>query len=164
MESKLSLAILVPVYNEQYLVETSLKRLEVLADCPLLSRVQVIVVNDASKDESAAALKRFRESVGRLKLSQFEWIFLEHEKNQGKGAAIRTAIPHVNTDLAVIHDADLEYHPKRPAENGGAVFGRRCGCGVRVAILVERFPACAVFPTQSGQQTDYDADKPGYRT
>ena len=37
MESKLSLAILVPVYNEQYLVETSLKRLEVLADCPCLA-------------------------------------------------------------------------------------------------------------------------------
>ena len=64
MESKPSLAILVPVYNEQYLVETSLKRLGVLADCPVLSRVQVIVVNDASKDQSAAALKRFQESLG----------------------------------------------------------------------------------------------------
>ena len=133
MESKPSLAILVPVYNEQYLVEASLKRLGVLAECPLLSRVQVIVVNDASKDQSAAALKRFQESLGQSKLGQFEWIFLEHAKNQGKGAAIRTAIPHVNTDLAVIHDADLEYHPsdlpKMVAlfleEDADAVFGSR---------------------------------------
>jgi glycosyltransferase involved in cell wall biosynthesis len=105
----------------------------VLAECPLLSRVQVIVVDDASKDQSAAALKRFQESLGQSKLGQFEWIFLEHEKNQGKGAAIRTAIPHVNTDLAVIHDADLEYHPsdlpKMVAlfleEDADAVFGSR---------------------------------------
>jgi glycosyltransferase involved in cell wall biosynthesis len=133
MEAKLSLSILVPVYNEQYLVEASLNRLAVLADCPLLNRVRVIVVNDASKDQSAAALKRFRDSLGQSKLSQFEWIFLEHERNQGKGAAIRTAIPYVDTDLAVIHDADLEYHPddlpKMIAlfleEDADAVFGSR---------------------------------------
>jgi glycosyltransferase involved in cell wall biosynthesis len=133
MESKLSLSIIVPVYNEQYLVETSLSRLGVLADCPLLSRVRVIVVNDASKDESAAALKRFQSSLGQSNLSQLEWVFLEHEKNQGKGAAIRAAIPHVDTDLVVIHDADLEYHPgdlpKMVAlfleEDADAVFGSR---------------------------------------
>jgi glycosyltransferase involved in cell wall biosynthesis len=133
MESKLSLSILVPVYNEQYLVQASLNRLAVLAECPLLNRVRVIVVNDASTDHSAAALQRFRESLGPTKLSQFEWIFLEHATNQGKGAAIRTAIPHVNTDLAVIHDADLEYHPddlpKMIAlfleEEADAVFGSR---------------------------------------
>ena len=133
MESKLSLSILVPVYNEQYLVEASLSRLAVLADCPLLSRVRVVVVNDASKDQSAAALQRFQESLGQSKLSQLEWVFLEHEKNQGKGAAIRTAIPHVDTDLVVIHDADLEYHPSDLLkmislfleEDADAVFGSR---------------------------------------
>src|SRR5271166_1417958 len=133
MESKLSLSILVPVYNEQYLVEASLSRLAVLADCPLLSRVRVVVVNDASTDQSAAALQRFQESLGQSKLSQLEWVFLEHEKNQGKGAAIRTAIPHVDTDLVVIHDADLEYHPSDLPkmislfleEDADAVFGSR---------------------------------------
>jgi glycosyltransferase involved in cell wall biosynthesis len=133
MESKLSLSILVPVYNEQYLVESSLQRLAVLADCPLLSRVRVIVVDDASKDQSAEVLQRFQESPGDSRLTQFDWIFLRHEKNQGKGAAIRTAIPHVNTDLAVIHDADLEYHPSDIPrmlplfleEDADAVFGSR---------------------------------------
>jgi glycosyltransferase involved in cell wall biosynthesis len=133
MQSRLSLSIIVPVYNEQYLVEASLNRLAVLADCALLSRVRVIVVNDASRDQSAEALRRFQESLGQSRLSQFEWIFLEHEKNQGKGAAIRTAIPHVDTDLAVIHDADLEYHPDDICkmiplfleEDADAVFGSR---------------------------------------
>ena len=46
MQSKLSLSIVIPVHNEHYLVEASLKRLEVLADSPHLELVHVIVVND----------------------------------------------------------------------------------------------------------------------
>ena len=133
MQGKLSLSILVPVYNEQYLVETSLQRLGVLEQCPLLSRVRVIVVNDASKDDTAAALSRFRNTIPQLNLPHFEWVFLDHEKNKGKGAAIRTAIPHIESDLVVIHDADLEYHPADIAkmlplfleEDADAVFGSR---------------------------------------
>ena len=112
MERKLSLAVLVPVHNEQYLVEESLKRLEVLAESPWLNRVRVIVVNDASTDQTREALQRFRAALEGTGLSRFEWIFLEHDKNHGKGAAIRTAIAQVDTDLAVVHDADLEYHPE----------------------------------------------------
>ena len=133
MESKLSLSVLVPVYNEQYLVETSLKRLEVLAESPWLERVRVIVVNDASTDQTGEALRRFRQSLGQTGLARLEWIFLDHEKNQGKGGAIRTAIQHVDTDLSVIHDADLEYHPEDllkmiplfVTEAADAVYGSR---------------------------------------
>jgi len=133
MQGKLSLSVIVPVYNEQYLVETSLKRLAVLENCPDLGRVRVIVVNDASKDGTAMALERFRNNLDQSDLNKFEWIFLEHTKNQGKGAAIRTAIAHIDTDLVVIHDADLEYHPGDIAkmvplfvnEDADAVFGSR---------------------------------------
>ncbi|HKI13139.1 MAG TPA: bifunctional glycosyltransferase/class I SAM-dependent methyltransferase [Candidatus Acidoferrum sp.] len=133
MQGKLSLSVIVPVYNEQYLVETSLKRLAVLANCPDLGRVRVIVVNDASKDGTAMTLERFRNNLDQSDLNKFEWIFLEHAKNQGKGAAIRTAIAHIDTDLVVIHDADLEYHPGDIAkmvplfvnEDADAVFGSR---------------------------------------
>ena len=133
MQGKLSLSVLVPVYNEQYLVESSLKRLAVLENCPNLGRVRVIVVNDASKDGTAAALERFRDNLDQSDLKSFEWVFLEHAKNQGKGAAIRTAIAHIDTDLVVIHDADLEYHPSDIAkmvplfvnEDADAVFGSR---------------------------------------
>ncbi len=130
---RLSLSVIVPVYNEQYLVEASLARLGTLPDTPGVERVRVIVVNDSSKDQTAAVVKRFRSSLPHTPLSRLEWIFLEHERNRGKGAAIRTALPHVNTDLAVIHDADLEYHPSDMAkmiplfltEDADAVFGSR---------------------------------------
>jgi glycosyltransferase involved in cell wall biosynthesis len=133
MESKLSLSILVPVYNEQYLVEASLSRLGVLAESRWLDRVRVIVVNDASTDQTAEALKRLQEGAGQTVLARFEWVFVEHEKNQGKGAAIRTAIQHADTDLVVIHDADLEYHPEDllkmvplfATEEADAVYGSR---------------------------------------
>ncbi|MGB8495776.1 MAG: bifunctional glycosyltransferase/class I SAM-dependent methyltransferase [Candidatus Acidiferrum sp.] len=133
MQGKLSLSIIVPVYDEQYLVESSLKRLAVLENCPDLGRVRVIVVNDASKDGTAAALERFRNYLDQSGLRNFEWIFLEHAKNLGKGAAIQTAIAHIDTDLVVIHDADLEYHPGDIAkmvplfvnEDADAVFGSR---------------------------------------
>jgi glycosyltransferase involved in cell wall biosynthesis len=133
MEAKLSLSIVVPVYNEQYLLEASLKRLEVLAESGWLERVRVIVVNDASTDKTGEAIRKFREGLGQTGLSRFEWIFAEHEKNQGKGAAIRTGLQHVDTDLAVIHDADLEYHPEDllkmiplfVTEEADAVYGSR---------------------------------------
>jgi glycosyltransferase involved in cell wall biosynthesis len=133
METKLSLSILVPVYNEQYLVESSLGRLEVLAESHSLDRVRVIVVNDASTDQTGEALRRVREELERPNATRLEWVFQEHKKNQGKGAAIRTALEHADTDLVVIHDADLEYHPQDllkmiplfATEDADAVYGSR---------------------------------------
>ncbi len=133
MKQQLSLSVIVPVYNEQYLVETSLKRLTDLDQFEALQRIRVIVVNDASKDKSAEALERFRSNLDHLDLKHFEWVFLDHVKNQGKGAAIRTAVPYVDTDVVVIHDADLEYFPGDIAkmvplflqEDADAVFGSR---------------------------------------
>ena len=133
MDQKLSLGIVVPVYNEQYLVETSLKRLAVIDESPWLQRVRVVVVNDASTDQTAEALKAFREKLWPSQRVEFEWVFVDHESNKGKGAAIRTGLEHVDTDLVVIHDADLEYHPEDlikmievfVAEDADAVFGSR---------------------------------------
>jgi glycosyltransferase involved in cell wall biosynthesis len=51
--------VLVPVYNEQHLVRTSLTRLQVLASSPALERVEVIVVDDCSKDGTADVLRAF---------------------------------------------------------------------------------------------------------
>jgi glycosyltransferase involved in cell wall biosynthesis len=133
MEPKLSLAILVPVYNEQYLVEASLKRLEVLAESGWLERVRVVVVNDASTDQSSEVLGSLRQQLEQPGSTRLEWIFLEHQENQGKGAAIRTALQYADTDLVVIHDADLEYHPEDllkmvplfATEDADAVYGSR---------------------------------------
>ena len=128
-----TLSVIVPVYNEQFLVEASLARLEVLGESALLQHVQVIVVDDGSSDSSAAAIARFRERVESRNDPKFSWLFVRHEKNAGKGAAIRTGLCHVSTELVVIHDADLEYHPADLLkmvevflyEDADAVFGSR---------------------------------------
>ena len=132
-----SLSVCVPVYNEQYLVETSLRRLPVLADSPLLTRVQVIVVDDCSSDETPQVLERFRQSPPPDPSGKMEWHFYRHERNQGKGAALRTAIEYAACDLSVVHDADLEYHPRDLLqmvplflqEDADAVFGSRFMAG-----------------------------------
>jgi SAM-dependent methyltransferase len=121
------------VYNEQYLVEASLRRLLILAESPLLSRIQVIVVDDCSRDESQAVLQRFQQNLPADPSGKFDWHFFRHERNQGKGTAVRTAIAHAECELSVIHDADLEYHPRDLLpmlplflhENADAVFGSR---------------------------------------
>jgi glycosyltransferase involved in cell wall biosynthesis len=132
-----SLSVCVPVYNEQYLVETSLRRLLVLADSPLLTRVQVIVVDDCSRDETSQVLERFRKNLPPDPFGKMDWHFYRHGRNQGKGAALRTAIEHADCDLSVVHDADLEYHPRDLLqmlplflqENADAVFGSRFMAG-----------------------------------
>ena len=69
-------------------------------------------MDDGSSDGTAEALARFRGSLASAKWNaKFSWVWLRFEQNCGKGAVIRAALLHVDTDLVVIHDADLEYHP-----------------------------------------------------
>jgi glycosyltransferase involved in cell wall biosynthesis len=128
-----TLSVIVPAYNEQFLIEASLARLEVLGESSLLELIKVIVVDDGSSDGTADAIARFRESHETPGASKFSWLWLRHEKNSGKGAAIRTGLTHADTELVVIHDADLEYHPGDLLkmvevflyEDADAVFGSR---------------------------------------
>jgi glycosyltransferase involved in cell wall biosynthesis len=129
-----SLSVIVPVYNEQYLIGTSLSRLAVLGESPRLDRIKVIVVDDGSSDGTALAIDRFRHSLGEQIIDpKISWVWLRHEKNSGKGAAIRTGLQQVDTELVVIHDGDLEYHPHDLLkmvdvflfEDADAVFGSR---------------------------------------
>jgi glycosyltransferase involved in cell wall biosynthesis len=129
-----TLSVIVPAYNEQYLIEASLQSLVVLDESPRLQRVTVIVVDDCSTDGTAEATRRFQAHLeSSEEFKKFNWVFLRHEKNMGKGAAIRSALAHVNTHVVVIHDADLEYHPRDLLqmvdlflyEDADAVFGSR---------------------------------------
>ena len=139
-----SLSVLVPVYNEEHLVYTSLERLRILESSDVLERVEVIVVDDCSTDRSADVLDRFRRERISREDSNIQWTFLRHAINGGKGHAIRTALAHASCDITVIHDADLEYHPKDllrivevfQQEHADAVFGSRfAGGAVRRALL-----------------------------
>lgn len=138
-----SLSVLVPVYNEQHLVEESLSRLVVLEKSPVLSRIEVIVVDDCSSDRTPQVLERFAAARKEAK-GKTEWTFLRHAKNGGKGKAIQTALARATCEVTVIHDADLEYHPKDllkivdvfENERADAVFGSRfAGADVRRVLM-----------------------------
>src|SRR5277367_2377084 len=58
-----TLSVIVPAYNEQYLIGESLSRLLVLGESPILDHVKVIVVNDGSKDDTAEAIEQFQISM-----------------------------------------------------------------------------------------------------
>jgi glycosyltransferase involved in cell wall biosynthesis/phospholipid N-methyltransferase len=158
-----SLSVLVPVYNEQHLVAASLARLEGLDGSPHLERIQVIVVDDCSKDATSGVLRRFAEERGLRwrddasaegaalprasgSKGKIEWLFLEHVQNGGKGRAVRTALAQATCEISVIHDADLEYHPKDLArivrvfveEEADAVFGSRFAGGEARRALMFR--------------------------
>lgn len=123
--ASVSLSVLTPVYNERHLVAASLARVLALAS-PLISRLEVIVVDDCSTDGSWSVLQQVAARDPRVRLYR-------HERNSGKGAAIRTALAHATGDISVVHDADMEYNPGdiplllRPfvEEGADAVFGSR---------------------------------------
>ncbi|HWW50249.1 MAG TPA: bifunctional glycosyltransferase/class I SAM-dependent methyltransferase [Verrucomicrobiae bacterium] len=132
--TSMTLSVIVPVYNEQYLIESSLSRLRVLAESPLLREIKIIVVDDGSTDGTSRAIERFRKMLeSEEDDGKTSWSWWRHERNSGKGAAIRTGLTHVDTELVVIHDADLEYHPRDLlkmvevflCEDADAVFGSR---------------------------------------
>jgi dolichol-phosphate hexosyltransferase len=117
----LKLSILMPVYNEASTVERAVE--DVLA-ADLGVPFELIVVDDGSTDGSGSILDRVRRD---------RFTLLRHDRNQGKGAAVRTALGRAQGELAAIFDADLEYEPSDlkallpPLEAGlaNAVFGVR---------------------------------------
>lgn len=97
------LSILIPVYCEINTIREILKRV-LNADIGDIEK-EIIVVDDCSTDGTRDVLKE----VDFLKRSPHRLIF--HEKNMGKGAALRTALNYVSGDIVLIQDADLEYDP-----------------------------------------------------
>jgi glycosyltransferase involved in cell wall biosynthesis len=119
-------SILVPLYNEEEYIVPILERV-FAAPLPEGLDREVIVVDDGSTDGSAEAVQDvLARWPGRLRL-------LRHERNRGKGAAVRTALEHASGEFCLIQDADLEYDPRdyvkllKPLVEGraDAVYGSR---------------------------------------
>ena len=96
----LTLTVIVPFYNEEKTLENSLNRLKKsqIAD-------QVLLIDDCSTDNSVKIAKSFLANKG--------WNLYRNESNSGKGSAIQKALDYINSDLFIVHDADLEYNHER---------------------------------------------------
>ena len=106
MESKLNemsyrtMTVLIPVFNEQRTIAEILRRVRQV-DAGL--EVDIIVVDDGSSDGTEKVLRALEDSTVRV---------LTHDRNQGKGAALRTGLAQATGDIVLIQDADLEYDPQ----------------------------------------------------
>lgn len=118
----MKVSIIMPAYNEAATIVEMISKVQAV---DVGFPKEIIIVDDASVDGTRDALNVFRE------VPDVRMIF--HERNRGKGAAIRTALAHVTGDIVVIQDADLEYDPEdlprliRPIASGKAdvVYGNR---------------------------------------
>ena len=128
----MKLTVIIPGYNEE---DTVLEIIRRVRGCGVPD-LQLLVINDASCDATRAKLAALPAAA--------DLTILHHESNRGKGAAIRTAQPHVTGDVVVIQDADLEYSPEEfphllrffTEKQADAVFGSRYS---GAEILVDTF-------------------------
>lgn len=126
-----TLSVVIPCFNEVHTIERVIDAVE---NCPVRD-IEIIVVDDCSTDGTRDILRdKLEDRVARV---------IYHDRNQGKGAALRSGFAVVTGDMVVIQDADLEYDPKdyplliEPiiADKADVVFGSRFKGGASVRVL-----------------------------
>lgn len=126
----MNISVIIPVFNEVKTIREIVKRVQTTG---IVS--EILVIDDGSTDGTREALKELMD-LGQIRV-------ILHDKNRGKGAAVRTGIDHVTGDVVLIQDADLEYDPRdypallKPLEENIAdvVYGSRFLGGARRPIL-----------------------------
>ena len=135
------LSIVIPVYNEAATVETLIGRVQTVR---LSIPREIVAVDDGSTDGTAEILERLRSDGV---------VVARHERNRGKGAAVRTGIERATGDIILIQDADLEYDPAdyptllAPLLDGraDAVYGSRFLGGPHRVLLFWHYAANKAF-------------------
>ncbi len=146
----LRLSVVIPVYNEQDTIQEIIRRVRAV---PIPK--EIIVVDDGSSDSTGEILSTLEGGDGLL--------VLRHEKNRGKGAALRTAFAEITGDIVIIQDGDLEYDPTQyrkliqPIVEGVAdvVYGSRFSTvGPHRVLYYWHWVANRVLTTVSNMFTD----------
>jgi glycosyltransferase involved in cell wall biosynthesis len=135
----MKLSVIVPVYNEMNTIAEILARVRA---APVDGALELVVIDDCSTDGTREFLRDQAARYDNVRV-------LYHDRNQGKGTAIRRGIEHVTGDVVIIQDADLEYDPRdypdllRPILEGRAdvVFGNRFHGGEHRVLYYRHFLA-----------------------
>jgi glycosyltransferase involved in cell wall biosynthesis len=99
----MKLSIIIPVYNEEKTIAQVILKVHTVA-LPAV-RKEIIVVNDGSTDGTASQILKIKHKISNVK-------YISHNRNQGKGAEIRSGITKATGEYILIQDADLEYNPQ----------------------------------------------------
>jgi glycosyltransferase involved in cell wall biosynthesis len=143
------LSVIVPVYNEARTIREIVARIRAV---PV--EKEIVIVDDFSTDGTRDVLRELERTDGVR-------VFY-HERNRGKGAAIRTGIPEIRGEIAVIQDADLEYSPEEyprlmgPILDGRAdvVYGSRFKGGECRVLLFWHYVGNRLLTTVSNMFTN----------
>lgn len=121
------LSIIIPAYNEAATIHLILDKVKQIQ---LVNNIEkeIIIVNDCSKDKTEEAILNYSQYNSDINI-----LYIKHEINKGKGAALHTGIKHATGEYLIIQDADLEYDPNeynfllKPIIDGFAdvVYGSR---------------------------------------
>lgn len=131
----MKLSIVMPVYNERLTIKQAIDRV-LKTELPI--EKELVIVDDGSTDGTKEILEQVTDEMVRV---------FYHERNRGKGAALKTGFKEIKGDIVIIQDADLEYDPAdypvllRPILDGRAdvVYGSRFLSGPHRVLLFWHF-------------------------
>jgi len=131
MKETMKISVIIPIYNEIQTLDELIRRVQIsgIPD-------EIVLIDDGSSDGSRQVVESYQDKKG--------FTVILHQKNQGKGAAVRNGFNKASGDVLLIQDADLEYDPRdypgllKPIQEGMAdvVYGSRfLGASRRVAMF-----------------------------
>ncbi len=149
----MKLSVVIPVYNEVSTIEEIARRVDGV-DIGL--EKEIVIVDDCSTDGT-------RDVLLKMKTGHPDWKFVFHDRNKGKGAALRSGFAGATGDVVVVQDSDLEYDPKdykvllAPILEGHAdvVYGSRfLGGGAHRVVYYWHYLGNRLLTTLSNMMTD----------